>query len=396
MLGWRGRPWANSTGHGRPCNALRPFPCFGARGSLVSPAPTVSPPPKPSLLILEFWGLGDLTFATPLLQAASEQYEITLVGKAHAQPLLGPSFPAVRFVAYDAPWSAYLGKYALWRWNWRELFSLLWRLRSERFERAISVRMDPRDHLFMWLVNAGRRYGFAVKGSGIFLTDPLPRPERRLHKVEAWRTLAAALGLGKAAGLEPRLVHENYPGGRKEWIKALGKPVVALHPGARIAIRRWPEPYFAEIVRRLRAEFDFHLLLIPDPDGYGSALAPLADSVLPAMDVGGLVEVLGSVDLLLCNDSGPGHIAAACKRPAIVLFGPTNPDWFRPYGSEHHVVIRDICPWRPCFDYCLFPEPYCLTKTYPEKVWPEIREHILTLLAGGVLPAAMRPALLPA
>lgn len=354
----------------------------------------MSQPPKPSLLILEFWGLGDLTFATPLLRAASELYEITLVGKAHAQPLLGPSFPGVRFVAYDAPWSAYRGKYALWRWNWRELFSLLWRLRRERFDRAVSVRMDPRDHLFLWLAGARQRFGFAVKGSGVFLTHPLQRSEQRRHKVEAWGTLAGALGLPEAATLEPRLKHENYQAGSGGWTKPADRPVLALHPGARIAVRRWPERYFAEIIGRLRAEFDFHLLLIPDPDGYGSALAPLADSVLPNTDIGGLVEVLGRVDLLLCNDSGPGHIAAACNRPAIVIFGPTNPDWFRPYGSQHHVVIRDICPWRPCFDYCLFPEPYCLTKTYPEKVWPEIREHILTLLSGGVLPAAMRAAAL--
>jgi heptosyltransferase-2 len=163
------------------------------------------------------------------------------------------------------------------------------------------------------------------------------------------------------------------------------KPFVVLHPGARIAVRRWPEAYFEKIVRRLREVFDFHLALIPDPDGYGSALAPICDQIFPALAVNELVDVLGRVDFLLCNDSGPGHLAASCGRPAIVVFGPTDPDWFRPWGAMHHLVIRDICPWRPCFDYCLFREPYCITKLLPDTVWPEIYEHLQGLIASGMV-----------
>ena len=140
---------------------------------------------------------------------------------------------------------------------------------------------------------------------------------------------------------------------------------------------------------KLRARFDFHLVLVPDPDGYGASLRPLADAVLRPLTVPELVDVLGRVDLLLCNDSGPGHIAAACGRPAIPIFGPTDPDWFRPWGDQHHLVIRDICPWRPCFDYCKFSEPYCMTKLLPERAWPEIRDHVGVLIARGVLPRAL-------
>jgi heptosyltransferase-2 len=167
---------------------------------------------------------------------------------------------------------------------------------------------------------------------------------------------------------------------------------VCLHPGARIAVRRWPESYFRNIVERMRAQFDFHLALSPDPDGYGSGLAPLSDSLLPPLDVGELVDVLGRAELLICNDSGPGHIAASCGRPALVIFGPTDPDWFRPWGDRHHLVIRDICPWRPCFDYCKFTEPYCMTKLEPDRAWPEIREYLEGLVARGVVCRAFQRA----
>ena len=129
--------------------------------------------------------------------------------------------------------------------------------------------------------------------------------------------------------------------------------------------------------------------MIPDPDGYGSSLAPLADWVLPDLTLSGLADVLSRVDLLLCNDSGPAHLAAAFGRPTIPIFGPSEPAWFRPWGTQHKVIIRDFCPWRPCFDYCTFPEPYCMTKLLPNRVWPEIREHLHHLIASGVLPRAL-------
>lgn len=346
---------------------------------------------RPKLLVLEFWGLGDLTFSTPVLRAADERFDVTLVGKGHARPLLGPAFPQIDFLAYDAPWSAYRDKYRLWRWRWRELFALLAQLRRRCFDAAISVRNDPRDHLVMRLAGARTRYGFPLRGSSIFLTHPLVRSREKQHKVEDWRDIGRALELPGMDAAEPALDHARYRSPRVEALLAgVRKPLVCLHPGARLHVRRWPEKNFAYVVERMRREFDFHLVLIPDPDGYGTDLAPLADTLLPALEVSELVDVLGRVELLLCNDSGPGHIAASCGRPAIVAFGPTDPDWFRPWGEEHFLIIRDICPWRPCFDYCKFPEPYCMTKLRPETAWPEVRQHIEHLLARGVIAAALR------
>lgn len=328
-----------------------------------------------------------MTFSTPLLGEAMKTWDVTLVGKEHARPLLAPSFPELRFEVYDAPWSAYRDKYRLWKWDWPKLTDLIARLRRGRFDAVVSVRNDPRDHLLMRLVGAKQRFGFPVRGSQVFLTHPVMRSKPKQHKVEDWRDLGRALGLPGMDDAQPHLDHTRYRSAHVDALLSwIDRPIVCLHPGARIKVRRWPEPYFAKIVERLRLQFDFHLTLIPDPDGYGMDLSNLCDSVLPALAVNELVDVLGRVDLLLCNDSGPGHIAASCGRPAIPIFGPTDPDWFRPWGDIQHIVIRDICPWRPCFDYCKFSEPYCMTKLLPEAAWPDIYEHLLSLLHRGVLP----------
>jgi heptosyltransferase-2 len=346
----------------------------------------VSQTARPKLLILELWGLGDLTFSTPLLRAAVERYDVTLVGKSHARALLEPSFPQIRFFAYDAPWSAYRDKYRLWAWRWGELLSLLAQLRRERFDLGVSVRSDPRDHFFLRMVGAKERYGFPARGSSVLLTHPLVRSREHQHKVEDWRDIGRALGFGEMERAEPHLRHASYRESRvEELLRSVSGPIVCLHPGARIPVRRWAEENFAQIVERMRRDYRFHLVLIPDPDGYGVGLSHLADTILPPVTITELVDVLGRADLLLCNDSGPGHIAACCGCPAIVVFGPTDPDWFRPWGDIHHLVIRDICPWRPCFDYCHFAEPYCISRLSPERAWPEIREHIDGLITRGII-----------
>ena len=334
-------------------------------------------PRKPKLLLAELWGLGDLTMATTLIGAASEEYDVVVLGKPHAATLLRPSYPAVRFISWDAPWTAFRRKYDLWRWNWRELFGVLRALRRERFDVGLSVRCDPRDHLLLWLAGARRRIGFPVKWSALLLTHRLQRRADE-HRVEDWRTVGRALRLPRIETAQPFLDARAYDYPRE---RPAGRLAACVHTGSRIAVRRWPEASFRQVIMRLRELFDLHLTVIPDPDGYGSGLADLADEFKPQISVEQLVAILGSMEVVLCNDSAPAHIASACGVSTIALFGPTNPNWYRPWGDDHQVVIRDICPYRPCFDYCRFPEPYCLTKISPDDAWPEIEAFFRAVYA---------------
>ena len=335
------------------------------------------------LLLIELWGLGDLTFATAIIPALRAKYQVTVLAKAHARPLLAPSFPTLDFIEWDAPWTAFRDKYRFRRWNWRELLSIVNNLQGHHFEHALSVRDDPRDHALMWLSRVSERHGFPRKGSNLLLTHSLASPGRNEHRVERWRRLAEAVGCASEHS-EPRLNHAAYRSARIDqlWDK-IRRPVFCLHAGARIATRRWPESSFAYILERVRAAYSFDILLLPDPDGYGAALAPLADHVIDRLSIGELVDLLGRVDLLFSNDSAPAHLAAACGRPVISVFGPTHPAWFHPWNNRERVILRDICPWRPCFDNCKFSEPHCLTKLLPELVWTEIKTHIDAVLTSG-------------
>jgi len=354
-------------------------------------SPAVDSARKPNLLILEFWGLGDLIFLTSVLPQALERYAVTLLAKPHALPLLQPTFPEITFLAYDPPWTAHWHKYRLSRWNTRDLAALVGELGARRFDAATSVREDPRDHLLMRLVGARSRLGFPTKGSGLLLTHTVERSKTKQHRVEDWRDVGRQLRLDGMDAAAPTLKHSNYQSQKIDAVfRGVRKPVICLHAGARIWTRRWPEASFAAVIEKMRIHYDFHLLLVPDPDGYGKGLGALAQQVVSDITIGELVDLLGRVDLLLCNDSAPAHIAAAFGKPVISVFGPSDPDWFHPWGNRQHVLLRDICPWRPCFDYCKFSEAHCLTKLAPGIVWPEVRAHIEQLIVSTLAPAELR------
>jgi len=331
-----------------------------------------------SVLLIELWGIGDATIMTSALRGLlANEWKVTVLGKAQTCALLKTNYPEIDTIEFDAPWTAFYGKYRLLQWPWSRIFHLLSQLRRRRFDAATSVRPDPRDHLLMWLAGVKRRVGFSTRWSRWCLNEPIVACDPNAHKVEDWWKLQDGLTGSAANHLPPKLMADTDL--VKQFRARLGndpRPVIALHCGARIAVRRWPEAYYRQLIESLRLKFDFQLVLIPDPDGYGAGLRDLADHTFPKLNLPELLALLRCATQVICNDSGPCHIAAALDIPVIVFFGPQRPELFRPFGPEHLVVIRDICAYRPCSDYCRFPQPYCLTKLTPDITWPEIESYL--------------------
>jgi heptosyltransferase-2 len=83
-------------------------------------------------------------------------------------------------------------------------------------------------------------------------------------------------------------------------------------------------------------------------------------------------------DAVICNDSGPMHMANATGVPVVALFGPGKLEWFGPRGGASHIVRVEDMPCRPCFDICKFAEAYCMTRISET----DVVEATVDLLAG--------------
>jgi ADP-heptose:LPS heptosyltransferase len=158
--------------------------------------------------------------------------------------------------------------------------------------------------------------------------------------------------------------------------------LIGVHPGARIAVRRWGDERFAEVARHILRENDAHVLWFSDP-GNPSAAPPIERCHPISLGFRSFLAVLSRCRLLVCNDSGPMHLANLLGVPVVAVFGSTNPVWFGPRGAQDRIVIRPEFWCRPCFDYCIFDEPHCLRTITPGEVIASVRES-LKKLRGGV------------
>src|SRR5260221_7573203 len=153
-------------------------------------------------LVVELWWIGDATLMTSALQGLlADGWSVTVLAKSQTRALLGPSYPEVDWIEFDAPWTRMYGKYRLWRWPWAGIFRVLAQLRARRFDAALSIRKDPREHFFLWLGGIRRRIGFPSPGSWLFLNEPVRNRNPRAHRVEDWWDVQQALtrpGTGEA------------------------------------------------------------------------------------------------------------------------------------------------------------------------------------------------------
>ena len=152
--------------------------------------------------------------------------------------------------------------------------------------------------------------------------------------------------------------------------------LVAVAPAARWRSKTWPPEFFAEVLERVAVmlpEARFWLLGTADERTAGEKLLACCRRAQPANLMGetslsDLVEMLRRSAVLLTNDSGPMHLAAAVARPTVALFSATDPRLTGPYG-ETHVIFRGECPQAPCFrELCPRPESPCLHTITPEAV----------------------------
>lgn len=270
---------------------------------------------------------------------------------------------------------------------------LLRELRREKYDAVIDLQGLFRSALVGFLTRGGRLYGpdeAREKAAGLFYDRKLHCPENIRHAVE--RNCAM---IRDFSGLEqiscnyslPRVKKFSDAAERLLSEKGLqGKKFIALAPGARWKTKQWPPEFFAAAAVKTADRMpdrEFVLLGSPAEGSLCRQVREAAKSIritdLSGLtSPGGLVEVIRRAELLICNDSGPMHIAAAAGTPVIAMFGPTDPALTGPYGS-HCRVIKPELNCIGCLSKCCRTEQ-CHTSVNPL----ELAENAFQLLTQGV------------
>jgi ADP-heptose:LPS heptosyltransferase len=145
-----------------------------------------------------------------------------------------------------------------------------------------------------------------------------------------------------------------------------------VHPGARLHSRRWPPEYFADVAKALSAA-GLRVVLTGSEEEV-QLTRFIADRVAGAVDLAGrtplgvLAGVLRGARMLVCNDTGVSHVAAALGTPSVVVSCGADPDRFAPLDHARHEVLHRAVSCRPCaYDHCPVGHP-CARDLVPDRV----------------------------
>ena len=334
------------------------------------------------ILILKPSSLGDVIQAMPVLRLLKlhfPQSEIFWWIESGLAPLLERDPDLAGVIHFNRR-----------RWaeprNWARLWrDILW-ARSKNFDWVIDLQCLARSALFGWLADGKLTIGLDEPREGArgFYDISVPRLSWDTHAVDWYLAVLARLNVPVHWNFEwipPNA--EAAASVRRRW-PVEGSRWVVLQPGARWLNKRWPVDSFAELVGRLSERHKgarFAILGGPEDRPLGTAITQAAHQ--HCLDLTGqlslpeMLEWIRLCELVVTNDTGPMHAAAALRKPVGALFGPTEPRRTGPYRQLENVLQINL-PCVPCLSpRCRNPQPMeCLRELRTALVVQRVEKHL--------------------
>jgi len=321
------------------------------------------------ILIINPFGVGDVLFTTPVIREIKKAYPDSFIGywcnirveeifKAH--PDINKTFALSRGdlkKIFQKSWIKGI----------KAFFYLLWNLKKMKFDTSIDFSLDHRYGFITKLIGIKKRIGFYYKNRGIFLTD-----KTELTGYDQKHAIEYYLELLKFLNIKPHSKNPEIFVSEKAKIQAKtilvqadlkdSDVIVGIAPGAggswgkNASLKHWPALKYAQLADKIIDTFKVKVVLLGDIQE-----KPIAEIISAAMknkpydltaktSLEELSAVISFLPLLITNDGGPLHIAAALNKKTISIFGPVDEKVYGPYPpAEKHIVIKTLLDCRPCY-----------------------------------------------
>lgn len=342
--------------------------------------------------------LGDIVMALPALAAVRAHFQDAALAVA-VPAALAPIFTAVAGVDETLALP-------------RTLRGEIGALGGGRFDAALLLPNSFRAAWVAWRAGIPERWGYRAEGRRMLLTRAVARPARRglgrrrgpnarRHHADYYLDLVRRLGIEVPPGVRAALTPSPAIVARGQALlvahgAAVTRPLVAFAPGAAYGhAKRWPAPYYAELAVTLWQKRRIQTVLVGSDADRDAALAiesrvlsatSPADGTVPLVnlvgrtDLSALLGVLGTCRLVVANDSGAMHVAAALGVPVVALFGPTDERVTAPLGP--HEVLTNPVWCRPCLLRECPIDHRCLRGLGVETVWAAVARRLDELERG--------------
>lgn len=324
--------------------------------------------------VLDLGGIGNTILIYPLIRAMIDDggYEVKI---AVAERSVKSLFTALGIREEDI---LLLGGGPL------GLFRTVAAVRKERIGLAVAGAYT--NWMKAWLLFAAcgikNKIAYAPKAFSFFFDRALN--DRYLHEYEVYKRFAGYLGL-ELGDLPDIRIKKDTAFAEKFFLSNgidAAKPVVALHLGSgakQASFRRWPVEKFAALAKMLEGTLGARLIVVggPGEEPLSESLAALGGNFVPAAgktDLYQLAAIIDRCDIVVGNDSGIMHFAAALGRKVVAVFGPTDYRITRPLSPAAWIVRKDL-PCSPCYKSSRVKcsAMKCFTDVSPEEVFENIK-----------------------
>ena len=322
------------------------------------------------ILFIRVDRLGDMVLSTPAFQAikaALPQSRLTVMASPANASILKNNPDMDEVIIYDRSAGLF------------DKMKFLNGLRSRHFDLAIDPYTDY-ELKSAWLARmsgATHTIGYAAFGREIFFNCPAPKIEENKHFVDGALDLLNCFGIPSENRNPAIYLGADEEAWVRQWLQEKGfqgKKVVAIHPGAYYETQRWLPEHYAGLIRLIQEQTSLEVVLMGGPsdviiveDIQDKLKRPVCISIQE--DLRNFFAILSQCQLLVCNNSGPLHCAAALNIPTISFMGPTVKDLWMPVGEAHHVLREDDLPCIGCnLGYCKIKTHDCMRLIRPERV----------------------------
>ncbi len=313
--------------------------------------------------------IGDAVMTTPAMAAVRASFpeaELVVVANPLVAELFKPHPHCDRVLVWDKR-GDHRGALGLAR------FADL--LRRESFDLAVLFQNALEAALMAYLARIPRRLGYRRDLRGPLLTHGAPcgPRERRLHHTEYYLHLLRVFGIEGGNGALCLTCTET----EREWAAtalAAGDLWIAINPGASYgSAKRWFPDRFAAVADALAQTYGARIVVTGGPGEIPLGNDLVAAAHAPCLNLVGrtsvrqMMAVLSRCRLMVTNDSGPMHVAAALGVPIVALFGPTDHTTTSPHTVAHRIVRKET-ECAPCLKRACPTDHRCMTALTPEDV----------------------------
>jgi len=343
-------------------------------------SPVCVPSVPGRILVIAQPRLGDAVLSLPTLFALRDHYpdtQIILLSPPAVKGLFELT-PAVDRVMVHPRGNTLLG-----------IGNFLRSIREQKIDLLIDLNTDG--SLFpAWIARlSGARYsvGYGQDGRGVFFDQIVSGPDEEKHTIDRLLALLAPLRVGNPSPEVRLSLPENggtfFPPEDQAGEGEREIPLVGIHPGGTHWTQRWPVEYFAELADELILSGSARVILCGGPSDWETIrqvqerMRAVPEVAPPFPSLRDFAVFLSHLDLLVCNNSGPLHLACAVGTKTFSFMGPTKAAQWWPKGEGHTVFRRDDLPCIGCGrGYCRMKNHDCMRGILPGELFQAVGKEL--------------------